>query len=215
MHSLVSQWSLDDRSIPTLASLVPSPNHAGRRWPSELMVDKAKPRKARRSRAWEVSVANGPQSSQPMVAKAKPPKTTSDRSGPRWDRQAVKATAAAVALLQRTDPERLRKAAEKAAWRAERDRMAKTPTGRWELAKLRREFVGPPTLRQWASMNRQTATRKVIEAKQAHVAARVSSAPPAPPVPTGPSEAELAARRAKALAGAAALVALMRAPRPT
>ena len=145
-----------------------------------------------------------------MVAKAKPPKTTSDRSGPRWDRQAVKATAAAVALLQRTDPERLRKAAEKAAWRAERDRMAKTPTGRWELAKQRREFVGPPTLRQqhrrgWAGPRRIPLTFNDL----------VASAPPAPPVPTGPSEAELAARRAKALAGAAALVALMRAPRPT
>jgi len=107
---------------------------------------------------------------QPMVAKAKPPKVALDRSGPRWDRQAVKTVAAAIRLLDRTDPRRLQRIAE---------------------ARIER---------------RRERERKVAEA--------IARAP-APPMTTGPTEAELAARKAKAIADAAALVALMRAPKPT
>ena len=159
MSSLVSQCSVDDLVIPTLASLAPSKNHPCRRWPSEGMVAKAKrPR-----------VVSGALASQPMVVKAKLPKVAPDRSGPRWDRPAVKAVAAAIRLLDRTDPKRLQRIAE---------------------ARIER---------------RRERERKVAEA--------IARAP-APPVTPKPSEAELAARKAKALADAAAMVALMRAPRP-
>ena len=152
--------SLDDLVIPTLASLVPCPNHTSRRWPSQQMVDKAK----------RPSASSGRLTAQPKVAKAKPPKVDHDRAGIRWDRQAVRAVAVGIRLLDRTDPQRLQRIAQA-----------------------------------------RIARRKDRERKVAEAVARA----PAAPVTSGPSEAELAARKAAALANAAAMVALMRAPHPT
>lgn len=160
MPSKVSQWlSLDGLVVPTLASLAPSTNYRCRRWPSEKMVVKAK----------RPQVVSGALTTQSMVAKAKPPKVAPDRSGPRWDRQAVKAVAAAIRLLDRKDPKRLQRIADQRVQR------------------------------------RRERQRRVSEAIVSALA---------PPVTPKPSEADLAARKAQALAAAAALVAQMRSPRP-
>lgn len=94
--------------------------------------------------------------------------------------------------------------AEAAERRAERERMARTSAGRWLLAKMRREFIGPPTYRQWlrAAYDRKRKAEAIAAAKVA------------PPALAAPSEEALAARKAAALAAAAEMLAKMRAPLP-
>lgn len=103
---------------------------------------------------------------------------------------------------------------------ANKDKIKTTQAGKPAPARpvrpKRSAFIGPPTRAQHAAALARIARRvqrRTDEADQ--VAQAIQSAPPpARPVTPKPSEAELAARKAKAIADAAALVALMRAPRP-